>query len=377
MDIIKQRKSVISIKTLDKAKILPNHMKNTFIKTKSISEEAQCSEHDTSHAYAVEAASEKTMSIGKSTAYRAERFGRKSFKDAPDTILRTKAGAMNIKKRINGSVKAIKKTVKTKKNAQTVIKTSKQVARSSSKAARATVKTSQRAAQAARATAKATFQTAKLTVKAVAAAIKATVSAVKGLVSLIVAGGWIAVIIILIICIVGFLLSSPFGLFYSDEKTSGQGSMVITSAIMQINNELTAKIIQIENEYPHDEVDGATTPQNWKNVLAVYAVKYAADLQNSVGIMTMDETKLVALKAVFWDMNRITFTVEKVESEFTSGQESIQPQGKTILHITVLNKSCSDMAALYAFNSEQRGQLDELLKSEYDSFWDALLNHDL
>ena len=82
-----------------------------------------------------------------------------------------------------------------------------------------TVKTAQRAAQAARAAAKAAVVTVKAIAKATALAIKAIIAGTKALIAAIAAGGWVAVLVIIVICLIGMILGSVFGIFFSDEDS--------------------------------------------------------------------------------------------------------------------------------------------------------------
>lgn len=110
-----------------------------------------------------------------------------------------------------GQVKTIKGTTRTVKTAEqssrTAIKTSEQAARTAQASAKATVKTAERTAQAARAAAKTTAETAKRTAEATAKAIKAIIAGTKALIEAIVAGGWISVMIILIVVMLGVAIS--------------------------------------------------------------------------------------------------------------------------------------------------------------------------
>lgn len=364
MSKIKLRPKATNIKVLDKTKDISRHMKNALIKSKDKAEESQQSTQYNPYTYATDSISHKTKNISTNTAHKVERYGWKSVKNVPDTIHKVKAGATNIKRKIQASAKAGKGT-------KTTIKTSAQVAKTSAKAAQSAMKNSQRVARAARVATQTAVRTAKVTTKAVITSIKAIIAAVKTLISLIAAGGWVAVVIILIICMVAFLLSSPFGLFYSDEQTTTDGSITLSSTIEQINAEFAAEIERIKSENPHDEVDGIIAPQNWRDVLAVYAVKTAADPNNPIEVATMDTAKLEILRTVFWDINIISSELETVEPEDDSSEVS----AKTILHISVQSKTCSDMAVLYNFNTEQNDNLDELMSSQYDSLWADILDH--
>lgn len=363
MSKIKLCEKAKDIKALDKSTDVSRRMKNAFIKSKEKAEEWQQTNQDNPHTYATDSISQKAKNISSNTSHMIERYGWKSVKNAPDTIRKAKAGAANIKRKIQAASKAGKGT-------KTTIKTSAQVAKTSAKAAQSAMKNSQRAAHAARVAAQTAVRTAKVTAKAVITSIKAIIAAVKGLISLIAAGGWVAVVIILIICMVAFLVSSPFGLFYSDNKTD-TNNITLSSAIEEINGSFAEEIELIKSENPHDEVDGITTPQNWRDVLAVYAVKTAADPNNPIEVATMDTTKLEILRTVFWYMNAITFTLETVEPKDDSSEVS----AKTILQISVQSKTCSDMAVHYNFNTEQNDNLDELMSNQYDCLWADILDH--
>lgn len=110
------------------------------------------------------------------------------------------AGKKTIKTAEKGAVKTAQKSVKTaEKTAKTTIKTTQQAAKAAQKTAQATVKASQRAAQMAKATAKAVAAGVKAAVKATIAAVKAIISGTKALIAAIAAGGWIAVVVIIVI----------------------------------------------------------------------------------------------------------------------------------------------------------------------------------
>ena len=122
------------------------------------------------------------------------------------------------------------------------------------------------------------------------------------------------------------------------------------------------------------------TRAEWKEILAVYAVKINTDPENAQDVATMDEGKRDLLASVFWDMNVLTHrtetkevtevTVEGDGEDFTSTETTVT---KTILYITVTHKTADEMAAQYSFNAEQKAQLAELLSDEYASLWSAVL----
>lgn len=116
------------------------------------------------------------------------------------------------------SVKGVKQSAKGIKTAQHSAKTAQQAAKAAQKAAQATAKAAKAAAQAAKTAAKAAVTGIKVAVKATATAIKAAAAAIKGLVAAIAAGDWVAVVIILLICLIALIVGSCFGLFFGAES---------------------------------------------------------------------------------------------------------------------------------------------------------------
>ena len=93
----------------------------------------------------------------------------------------------------------------------------------------------------------ATLPETKETIKAVIRAIRAIITATKALIVFLLAGGWIAALIVIVICMIGLLVSSIFGIFFSGEDM-GNGSKSMTSVISELNQEFMGKITQIQND---------------------------------------------------------------------------------------------------------------------------------
>ena len=161
----------------------------------------------------VQRAQGRTTTVGSSSAQTQTSSAIKTLKK-PEKMVKqsaTSAGKKNIKLASKEAAKTTQRSVKTAEHtAKASIKTSQQTAKAAQKTAQATVKASQKAAQAAKATAKATANAVKATANAVKAAAKATIATVKAiiagtkaLVAAIAAGGWIAVVIIMIVVLLG------------------------------------------------------------------------------------------------------------------------------------------------------------------------------
>jgi hypothetical protein len=284
------------------------------------------------------------------------------------------------KKTAKGTIKTAKKSAKTaEKSAKAAVKTAKQAAKAAQKSAKAAVKAAKMAERAARAAAKAAAYTAKIAAKAIIATVKALIAAVKGLVSLIAAGGWVAVVIILIVCIIALLAGSVFGIFFSGED-SGSGC-TMPMAVAEINTEYADKIGEIKANNPHDAVSLSGSRADWEDILAVYAVKTAADPGNGQDVAAMDEGKKALLQSVFWDMNAITYRTGRVTETKTTVTddgaghlvETEETVIKTVLYISVSGKTAAEMAEQYRFNDEQKARLAELLSDEYAELWAAVL----
>lgn len=206
-------------------------------------------------------------------------------------------------------IKAFKNKLQTKKKAKATIKntkkgikTTKQVAKNTKRVTQQSVKASQRAIRLAKETAKATVKGVKVAVKATITTVKAIIAGTKALIAALVAGGWVAVIAIIIICLIGLLCSSIFGIFFSSEDTGGSKTM--NTVVNEINKEMATKIINIQNSNTYDDYKIDSDRAECKEVLAIYTVKISKGT-NEVDVITLDDNKISTLKQVFWDMNTV------------------------------------------------------------------------
>lgn len=334
----------------------------------------------------LEMQSEKVGEKAAKTAERtARQTGSKAVKTAEKSTTKTikqsasSAGKKTIKT-VGKSGKTAAKSVKTaERTAKTAIKTTKQAAKAAQKTAQASAKAAQKAAQAAKATAKAAVAAIKVAVKATVAAVKAIIAGVKALVAAIAAGGWVAVVVILVICLVALILGSVFGIFFSGED-SGTGQTMQT-AVQEINAEYDNKLLEIKNGTTYDALEMSGSRAVWKDVLSVYAVKTNTDPDNPQEVATMDDSKKQLLSNIFWEMNEISSRTESVSetviTETDDGNGNIvqteTTETRTYLYITVTHKSAQEMASQYGFNQEQMDYLTELLKPENNSLWAAVL----
>ena len=128
-------------------------------------------------------------------------------------------------------------------------------------AAKVTVKAAQRAVQAAKVAAKSAVKFAKVAAKAIVAAVKTTVAAVKGIVAAIVAGGWIAVVVILLICMIGLVVGSVFGIFAPNPDN--ENGITIVQTVREANAKYEAQIAEIKSRYDYDMCFVTGEPCEW------------------------------------------------------------------------------------------------------------------
>lgn len=411
-----------TIKAIDKAATAAERMKNAYIRTKDTAGHSMDSGDNSPQEYAADRVSDKIDSAAHEAVHEFDRQGRKGIKatkenittakdffqnraaDQPKKQVRHKAAesirrtAGNTSKSIKtvdrggktikqtakstakGTVKTAKKTVKTAENtAKAAIKTTQQAAKTAQKTAQATAKAARAAAQAARAAAKAAVVTAKAVARAIALAVKAAIAGTKALIAAIAAGGWIAVLIIIVICMVAMIAGSCFGIFFPSEG-SGSG-MTLQSVVQEVNTEYQNRLDEIKKSHTYDvlEMNGAHTV--WKEVLAVYAVKTTSDPNNVQEAAAMDDSKKKILTDIFWEMNSIsshtetrTETVIEITDDGHGNMVEIEKNvTRTYLYITVAHKTVDEMADQYGFNGEQKAQLSEFLAEENDSMWEPIL----
>ena len=213
------------------------------------------------------------------------------------------------------------------------------------------------------------IKTAKVAKEAGKKVLRAIVAAAEKLAAAIGAGGAAAVAVVIVILLVGFLFASPLGILFAGEDTGTE--IKIPDAVATLNGEFTDEIYRIMEDHPYDELDmqegmEAAMLQNWRNVLAVYAVKVSTDEEHGLDVMTMDEEKLQLLREIFFDAN-------KLEYELTT--RTVDGERITTLHIYAQIKDAMRMADEYSFTDQQREMLEELLKPDYDDIFLSLIGN--
>ncbi len=319
------------------------------------------------------------------TTRRTESTIKQSARATESAVSATKrASEKGIKQAAKGSVKTAPKSIKTAEaTARTTIKTSQRMAQLAQKSAKSAAKAAKKAERAAIASAKAAVKVAKAIAKATILIVKAIIAALKSLIAAIAAGGWVVVLIIVVICLIGCIVCSSFGIFFSGEPDTG--SVPMPQVVAELGAEFYDRIEQIKADNPHDRLeiyanDGVLSI-HWDEVLAVYAVKVATDPENGMEVVTITDEKKNILRSVMWDMNiidywtwidyiEVTSTTTDVDGNESETTEIIEIK---VLTISITHKTYLQMADQYRFNVKQREQLTLLMDDEYKFLWARLL----
>lgn len=249
-----------TIKKLEKEVVQVQKLKNNLITTKEKINEFTVNENNnTAEDYASQKIQNDISYVSRKGTIKANEIGKKSLKETQENFAKGKQKIEILKSRIkqnkskdlknvvektNKTIKSgTKQTIKTAKNTTTLakkgIKTSEQVAKNSKIVAKESIKLTQKVAQKSKQTIQATIKATEVAVKATIKAVKTIVAATKTLISAIIAGGWVAVVIILVIALIGGFIAAIYNSNGDEDYDISQipNSEIILVAKAQIGNE--------------------------------------------------------------------------------------------------------------------------------------------
>ncbi|MBO5525145.1 MAG: hypothetical protein J5993_00145 [Clostridia bacterium] len=390
---IKTRESLKTIKTFDRADTLAQKSKSGISSLHNSAEQTQNIGYESETDYAGSELQDKEERIARMAVVGANKVGRWGVKETRKNIHkwrnrpRKPKPNLNLKqlpspqrpmleapkKGIKTASKAPKKTVK---GTKTAVKGAKTTAKATVKGTKAAVKGTVKAAQLIKKAAIATVKFVKVAVKAIIAAAKATVAAIKGIIAAIVAGGWVAVLIIVIIVIVALVVGSVYAIFVPAEDSE----ITIYSVKTDLEREYHQRQAELIANCQYDILNYEGDIAAWDEMIAVYAVKLNLG-DEPQEVATFDEDKAAELKAIFWDMNSIslrtesrTTTVTRYETNADGELVEVQ-EDVTMIILTVVTDSMSadEISDEYGFSTKQDTMLDELLSEENSELWAGIL----
>ena len=283
-------------------------------------------------------------------------------------------------RKIKQSKRSLDVTAKGIKRADKTVKTAKNTVKTTASTTKKTAEVAKRTKQTAQATVRVTIKAVKVATKVVVEAGKAVVAGAKSIGAIIAGGGVPAVVVIIIICLIGAIGGTCFGIFLANDETTGTDK-TMSQAISELTSEHYANLTAMKASYTYDllEVQGNTSI-NWKDVLAVYAVKTTSG-ENPLEVVTLDNEKMELLRGIMKDMNTMTgVVIPKLVAETSVTVDDDGNSIKTttyvtkkVLIVTIVQLNEDEVSQLYNFNDEQKSLLDELMSDEYDDLWNELL----
>lgn len=390
---LKTRKAVKgTVKTIDRAAVAAERLKSAAVRTKDAAERSAAPAETSSQEYGAQKLERTAQSTVSELDFQFRKRGRRGFSDARRNAdkARTQMQKCRDVLRENKPKKAVQaphapkpaKTVRT--GARPIQRTGRIVVKppvgsGAAQTVKAAAKTTPKAVQTVKAAARAAAQTVRNTARATLSAAKAAIAGTKAVIAAIAAGGWAAVAIILVLCVVGLIASSCFGIFFSGED-SGTGQ-TMRQVVQEINTDYQSQIDVTKAGSTYDELEMSGSRAVWPEVLAVYAVKTTTAPDDPQEVATVDDAKKAILKDIFWQMNEISShtesKTEEVITETDDGHgnivETTTTVTRTYLYITVSHKTAEEMADHFNFTTDQRQQLSELLAEENRKLWSSVL----
>lgn len=312
-------------------------------------------------------ARESTGSNPQATA-KTEQKRRTAQKQSRDV----KARQQRIKKSTRGvrGVDRDQKQLRTATNAACKEKQARQ-------AAQRTQRTIYQARQAARESAEAS----KKVIAVIRSAIQHLLTALQSLAAALIAGGWVTVFVILLICLIALVAGSAYGIFFAAESPD-ENAISVQEAVELLTEEYRDRLEEIENsvEYDRQEIESndGSYAIAWQDVLAVFASQTSGDA-NGAAVAYLDEDNVDRLRTVLWDMNELDYRTETQTHEVEQSNERDDSSNgtttvtETVLIIELTHHTPDEMRDTYHFTDRQNEYLTLLSGEETTILWGELL----
>lgn len=171
----------------------------------------------------------------------------------------------------------------------------------------------------------------------------------------------IAIVALPVIAVIAIIYNSPFAIFFpsisSGDTTQNVLSAYVAEFNADVNSELTNHSGYDTSEKIYVDFEGAGTPDNFYDILAVYMVKHG---DGDTATDMTDKAK-ENLKNVFDDM--CSYSISSRTDTETDDEGNTTTT--TVKEVRVELKTYRDMIPEYGFNTEQQEMLEELMKPEY------------
>ena len=164
-----------------------------------------------------------------------------------------------------------------------------------------------------------------------------------------------------IIAVIAIIYNSPFAIFFPSISSGETTQQVLSAYVEEFNTEVNTELTDHDGYDTSEKIyvnfEGAGTPDNFCDILAVYMVKYG----DGDTATDMTDTAKSNLKSVFDNMCSYTIT----SRTDTDTDEEGNTTTTTVKEVNVELKTYHDMIGIYGFNAEEQEMLAELMKPEY------------
>lgn len=369
---IKTREALKTIKTFDRADSLAQKSKQGVSSIRDSAEQTQNAGYESGTDYAGSELQDKEERIGRTAVAGAGRVGRWGVRETRKNVDKWR----NRPKKPKQSPKLKQLPSPQRQTLPAAKKGTKTTAKTTVKGTKSTAKASAKAVQALKKASTATVKSVRTAVKATMVATKAAVGAVKGVVAAIVAGGWVAVLIIVIMVLAALVAGSVYAIFVPDENSE----ITIHSVKSDLEREYHQKQSDLIAGQPYDILNYEGDMAPWNEMLAVYAVKLNLG-DETQEVASFDEDKADQLREIFWDMNSISVRTESKISTVTryetddDGNFVEIPEEVILVVLTVVtdNMNLCEVSVEYGFSDKQEKMLDDLLSEENAGLWADLI----
>lgn len=231
----------------------------------------------------------------------------------------------------------------------------------------------------ARQTAREGVETARKATTVLRSAIRHLLAALQSLAAALIAGGWVAAFIVLLICLIALVAGSAYGIFFAAE-TPDENAISVQEAVELLNEEYRDQLEEIEDstEYDRQEIesDDGSYAIAWQDVLAVFASQTAGDA-NGAAVAYLDEDNVDRLRTVLWDMNELDWRTEtqtrEMEQTNEEGEQETVTITETVLIIELTHHTPEEMRETYHFTDRQKEYLTLLSEDDTATLWGELL----
>lgn len=170
----------------------------------------------------------------------------------------------------------------------------------------------------------------------------------------------VALVALPIIAVIAIIYNSPFAIFFPSISSGDTTQDALSAYVAEFNREVNDELMEHSgydtSEKIYVDFEGAGTPDNYCDILAVYMVKYG----NGDTATDMTDKAKQNLKKVFDDMCSYTITSRTETEEDEEGNTT----ATTVKEVNVELKTYQDMISVYGFDAEEQEMLAELMKPE-------------